>query len=61
PRWDAILGSTTTTLESFRITPPEWFVYRRSSPRIPELEDFMYTSYEKVTELGNYEIARLAR
>jgi 4-amino-4-deoxy-L-arabinose transferase-like glycosyltransferase len=61
PRWDAILGSTTTTLESFRITPPEWFVYRRSSPRIPELERFMYANYEKVAEVGDYEIARWAR
>lgn len=61
PRWDAILGSTASTLESFRSRPPEWFVYRKSSPRVPALERFMYANYEKVAEVGDYEIARLAR
>ena len=61
PRWDAILHSTGSSLESFKNNPPEWFLYRQSSPRIPELEKFMYANYEKVAEVGDYEIARWAR
>jgi 4-amino-4-deoxy-L-arabinose transferase-like glycosyltransferase len=58
-RWDAILDSRTSVLAAFADTPPEWFVYAPQDLRVPEIEDFMFSRYARVQEIGNYQIARL--
>lgn len=60
-RWDAILDSRKTTISEFEKAPPEWFIFTRHDLNPPDLEAFMFERYVLVREIGNYQIARLAR
>jgi 4-amino-4-deoxy-L-arabinose transferase-like glycosyltransferase len=58
-RWDAILDSRKSTLETFAEDPPEWFIFAPHDLEVPEIESFMFTRYVLVHEVDAYQIAQL--
>ncbi len=58
-RWDAILDSRTSALATFAANPPRWFIFAPHDLEVPEVENFMFSRYVLVREIGAYRIARL--
>lgn len=55
--YDAGLASQREVVAAFTRKPPRLFVYKRSEPRVPALEQFMFANYVPIATVDDYQIA----